>query len=271
MNNGESVTRPAMPAVLTDKVVLVCGVGPDLGRALAMQSARAGADVVLAARNEERLRTIAAEISALGRRALPVVSNVAEASDQQALVDEAIGEFGRVDVLMNSAFVQPPQEALLDVDLDQMRGWTDVNVLASLGLVQKLAKSLVDVRGSVVLINSVVLRNRALGFGAYRMHKFALLAAARSLSMELGPQGVRVNSVAPGYIWSKKVEGHFVRRAEQSGLTPAEMYDQVAAGVDLRRFPTPDEIADTAVFLGSNLASGITGQCIDVTCGEAHH
>ena len=219
LDNGEAVRRPEMPDVLRDKVVMVCGVGPDLGRALAVRSAEAGADVVVAARSEERLRSVAAEVAALGRRALPVVCDVADSEAQQALADAATTEFGRVDVLMNSAFVQPPQEPLLEVDLDQMREWTDINVLASVGLVQKLAKSLVHARGSVVLINSVVLRNRAPGFGAYRMHKYALLAAARSLSMELGPQGVRVNSVAPGYIWSQKVQGHFTRRAEQTGLT----------------------------------------------------
>ncbi|QIX26507.1 SDR family oxidoreductase [Nocardioides sp. JQ2195] len=226
---------------------------------------------VLAARTESTLAAVADEVTALGRRAVAVPTDVSDADAQDNLVNLTMAEFGKIDILMNSAFVQPPQVPLLDVDLDDMRHWTDINVLASVGLVQKMAEHLVRARGAVVLINSVVLRNRALRFGAYRMHKFALLAAARSLSMELGPKGVRINSVAPGYIWSDKVQGFFRKRADQLGIAPEEVFEQVSQTVDLRRFPTPEEIADAAVFLSSDLASGVTGQCLDVTCGEVHH
>lgn len=271
LENGPAIDRPEPTGLLAGKVAVVCGVGPDLGRSLAVRAASAGADVVLAARSADRLQAVADEIAALGRRAVVAPTDVADEVSQQQLVDQSIAELGRVDLLMNSAFVQPPQVPLLDVAMDDMRAWTDVNVLASVGLVQKFAEHLKAHRGAVVLINSVVLRNRAVGFGAYRMHKAALLAAARSLSMELGPHGVRVNSVAPGYIWSEKVQGYFNYQAQNLGITGQEMYDRVAQTVDLRRFPTPDEIADTAVFLGSNLASGVTGQCVDVNAGEFHH
>lgn len=263
--------RPTTAGMLEGKVVLVCGVGPDLGRSLALRSAQGGADIVLAARTEERLRTVAAEVEGLGRKALVVPTDIADASSRDALVDRAIETFGRVDVLLDSAFVHPPPKPLLETDLDIIRSSNEVNVLSAVGLVQKLTKTLVESGGSVVLINSMVLRNRLPGNGAYRMAKSSLLAAARSLSIELGPQGVRVNSVAPGYIWADKVRGHFQRTAEKRGITAEEVFDEVAGAVDLRRLPTPDEIADAAVFLASDLASGITGQCIDVTCGETHH
>ena len=263
--------RPPPPAVLVGKVVLVCGVGPDLGRSLAVRSAQAGADVVLAARTAERLNGIADEITALGRRVLAVPTDLTDVGSRSALVERTLAEYGRVDGLLNSAFVQPPQEPLLDADLDAMRRWNDLNVLASVGLVQLLAGPLTETGGAVVLVNSMVIRNRLPGFGAYRMNKAALLAAARSLSVELGPRGVRVNSVAPGYIWADKVRAGFRRQAEIRGVTPDEVHDAVAATTDLRRLPTPDEIADTAVFLLSDMASGITGQCIDVTCGQTHH
>lgn len=263
--------RFAAPPLLGGKVVLVCGVGPDLGRSLAVRSAQAGADVVLAARSADRLDSVAAEIVALGRRALAVPTDVADAESRSALVAAAMAEFGRIDALINSAFVQPPQERLLDTDVSAMRGWTDINVLASVGLVQALAEPLTASGGSVVLINSMVIRNRLPGFGAYRMDKAALLAAARSLSVELGPQGVRVNSVAPGYIWAQKVQRGFGRAAEARGVSPEQVYDEIASTTDLRRLPTPDEIADAAVFLASDMASGISGQCIDVTCGQTHN
>lgn len=257
--------------LLAGKVVLVAGVGPDLGRALAVRSARAGADLVLAARTESRLKEVAEEVADLGRRVLAVPTDLADADSRTALVEASLTEFGRVDALLNSAFVAPPQRRLLDADLDDVRGWTDVNVLASIGLLQQLEEPLVEAGGSVVLISSMVLRNRLPGFGAYRMDKAALLAVARGLSVELGPQGVRVNSVAPGYIWADKVRQGFARQAEARGITPEQVYDEVAGDADLRRLPTPDEIADAAVFLASDMASGISGQCLDVTCGQTHN
>lgn len=264
-------SRPAATGLLDGKVVLVCGVGPDLGRSMALRSAQAGADVVLAARTESRLRAVADEVQALGRKVLAVPTDLAAPASRAELVDRSLAEFGRVDGLINTAFVQPPQEPLLETDLDAIRGWTDVNVLASVGLVQLLADALVESRGSVVLVSSMVLRNQLPGFGAYRMDKAALLAAARSLSVELGPKGVRVNSVAPGYIWGDKVRRGFERQAAARGVAADSVYEQVAAGTDLRRLPTPDEIADAAVFLISELASGISGQCLDVNCGHTHH
>lgn len=261
----------AHAGLLANKVALVCGVGPDLGRSLALRSAHAGADVVLAARTEQRLREVADEVEAIGRKALVVPTDIADRSAQVELVERAQSAFGHVDAVFNSAFVQPPQEALLDTDVDVMRASHDVNVLSAVRLVQLLAPTLVESGGSVILVSSMVIRNRLPRFGTYRMDKSALLAAARSLSVELGPKGVRVNSVAPGYIWAAKVEGLFRRIAEGRGASERQIYEEVAADTDLRRLPTPDEIADVGVFLASDMASGITGECIDVNCGQTHH
>jgi NAD(P)-dependent dehydrogenase (short-subunit alcohol dehydrogenase family) len=257
--------------LLEDRVVLVSGVGPGLGRSLAVRSALAGADVVLAARTESTLRAVADEVQSLGRRALVVPTDITDGAAVTGLVDRALDAYGRVDALLNSAFFHPPPEELLSADLEAMRGSYEINVLAVVHLVQKLAPALVASRGAVVLINSMVIRNRLPGFGAYRMNKAGLLAAARGLSVELGPRGVRVNSVAPGYIWADKVQAYFRRLAKKRGVSPEQVYDEVAGTVDLRRLPEPDEIADAAVFLISDLARAITGQCLDVTCGETHH
>jgi NAD(P)-dependent dehydrogenase (short-subunit alcohol dehydrogenase family) len=262
--------RPASDS-LPGKVVLVCGVGPDLGRSLAVRAAQAGADVVLAARNGERLEAVAREVAAVGRRALQVVTDVTDPESRRRLVATCLDAFGRVDVLVNAAFDPRANVDLMDTDLGDLRRFTDVNVLASVGLAQDLAPTLKEHRGAIVLVSSIVLRNRLSGYGAYRMDKAALLAVARTLSIELGPYGVRVNSVAPGYIWGDKLRRAFERGAAHRGVSPEALYDEVAAETDLRRLPTPDEIADAAVFLASDLASGITGQCLDVTCGQTHH
>ncbi|WP_370591124.1 SDR family oxidoreductase [Saccharopolyspora montiporae] len=141
-----------------------------------------------------------------------------------------------------------------------MRGAVDTNALAALDLTRGPAPALVESAGSVVLINSMLIRNRLPLMGSYRMSKARLLSLARSLSVELGPRGVRVNSVAPGYIWSAAVRRYFRHLAAERGVDPQQVYDEVAADTDLRRLPESDEIADAAVFLGSDLARAITGQ-----------
>src|SRR5690606_8882259 len=138
----------------------------------------------------------------------------------------------------------------------------------ALNLVRELAPELERNEGSVVMINSMVLRNQLPGFGSYRVMKAGLLALARSLSIELGPRGVRVNSVAPGYIWADSVQRFFEWQAKKRGVDPSVIYAEVAAGTDLRRLPEPDDIANAAVFLASDLARAITGQCLDVNCGH---
>ena len=106
---------------------------------------------------------------------------------------------------------------------------------------------------------------------AYAASKAGLIALAKGLGRELGPQGIRVNSVAPGWIWADVLKWYFGYLADQRGVTADEVYAETAATTDLRRLPEPDEIADAVVFLASSMARAITGQCLDVNCGEYHH
>jgi NAD(P)-dependent dehydrogenase (short-subunit alcohol dehydrogenase family) len=260
-----------MSALLADKVVVVAGVGPGLGRSIAVQCAKAGADVVLAARTESRLESVAAEIAELGRRTLQVGTDINSEESAQHLVDATLAEFGRLDALVNNAFAIPPLGALQTVDFEQTRAGFETNVLGALRLTRLFVPALVESRGSVVMINSSVLRHSSMPYGAYKMAKSALLALAQSLATELGPEGIRVNSVAPGYIWADTLQGYFAYLASKRGVEPQVVYDETAANMDLRRLPDPDAIADAAVFLASNMARDITGHCLDVNCGEFHH
>jgi enoyl-[acyl-carrier-protein] reductase (NADH) len=93
----------------------------------------------------------------------------------------------------------------------------------------------------------------------------------RFVLTELGPKGVRVNSIAPGYIWADSLKWYLGHLAEQRGVTRDEVYEETAATTDLRALPEPDEIADAALFLISDLARIVTGQCLDANAGEFHH
>jgi NAD(P)-dependent dehydrogenase (short-subunit alcohol dehydrogenase family) len=257
--------------LLSEKVVLISGVGPGLGQAVAMRSALAGADVVLAARTGSRLAEVAGKVTATGRRALVVPADITDDASAAELVRAALDEFGHVDTVVHNAFVMPPMRDLASVDLDHVRATFETNVFAALRLTRLLTPALVAARGSVVMVNSAVLRHSRRTFGAYKMTKAALLALAQSLSTELGPQGVRVNSVAPGYIWAGQLRAYFDHLAARRGVPARQVYDEVAATTDLRRLPEPDEIADAIVFLASDLARAVTGQCLDVNGGEFHH
>ncbi|HEX5290061.1 MAG TPA: SDR family oxidoreductase [Streptosporangiaceae bacterium] len=257
--------------LLRDKVVVVSGVGPGLGRSIALRCAGAGADVVLAARTAARLDEVAREVAAAGRRGLAVPADITDDESAAYLVQVALREFGRVDALVNNAFGMPPMLDLGEVDLAAVAASFEVNVTAALRVTRLLAPALAASGGSVVMINSMVLRHSRQGFGPYKMAKAALLALAQSLATELGPRGIRVNSVAPGYIWADTLKWYFGYLAEQRGVTTAQVYHETAAQTDLRRLPEPDEIADAVVFLASGLARAITGQCLDVNAGEFHH
>jgi NAD(P)-dependent dehydrogenase (short-subunit alcohol dehydrogenase family) len=256
--------------LLADRVVVVSGVGPGLGQAIALRSAAAGADVVLAARTEATLTSVADQVKAAGRRAVVVPTDVTDDAAAEHLARIAVAEFGRVDTLVNNAFTMPPMRDLAQVDLAALRASFETNVFAALRLTRLFTPALVESRGSVVMVNSAVLRHSRRTFGAYKMGKASLLALAQSLASELGPRGVRVNSIAPSYIWADKLKRYFEYLAGKRGVPAHQIYAETAATTDLRRLPEPDEIADAVVFLASDLARAITGQCLDVNAGEFH-
>ncbi len=257
--------------LLQDKVVIVAGIGPGLGRSIAVRSAEQGADVVLAARTQSRLDEVAAEVKALGRRALAVPTDIADPEAAARLAQATIDAFGRADALVHNALAMPPIKDLLVVDLDAINTAFQTNVVGALRLARLFAPALIESGGSVTMINSMVVRFSQRTMGPYKATKAALLAVAQSLASELGPEGVRVNSVAPGHIWGDSLQWYFSYLAKKRGVDPQEVYDETAAHTDLRRLPLPDEIADAVVFLSSPMARAITGQCIDVNCGEYHH
>jgi NAD(P)-dependent dehydrogenase (short-subunit alcohol dehydrogenase family) len=252
--------------MLQDKVVVVLGVGPGLGRSIALASAREGAHLVLAARTESKLEEVAKEVTAQGRRALVVPVDLTDPGAGDRLATAAMAEFGQVDALVYNALAMPPIKDLMVVDLDAVRDAFDANVVAALRTVRPFVMI-----NSLVFINSMVVRYSQRTMGPYKMTKSALLAMAQSLATELGPKGIRVNSVAPGHIWGDSLKWYFSDLGHKRGVDAQVIYDETAAGIDLGRLPEPDEIADAAVFLASDMARAITGQCLDVNCGEYHH
>ncbi len=255
---------------LDGKVVVVSGVGPGLGRSIALRCGAAGADVVLAARTQSKLDEVAAEVRGLGRRALTVRTDITDDASAMGLAEAATAEFGHVDALVNNAFGMPPMTDLAEVDFAAVRAAFDVTVLGGLRLTRLFVPALAASHGAVVMINSSVIRHTRQPYGPYKITKAALLAASQSLATELGPQGIRVNTVVPGWIWADTLQWYFGYLAKQRQVPAQQVYDETASTLDLRKLPEPDEIADAVVFMASPMARAITGQTLDVDCGEFH-
>ena len=118
----------------------------------------------------------------------------------------------------------------------------------------------------------MVIRFSNPSMGPYKLIKTGMLAVAQNLATEYGPLGIRVNTVVPGQIWGDSLKWYFGYLAGQRGnVTVEDIYQEVAAGIDLRKLPEPDEVADAVLFLASDLARAVTGQSLDVNSGEHHH
>ena len=260
---------PVRP-LLDDKVVVIAGYGAGLGAALAARSAAHGARLVIASRTADKLDAAAAHLREDGATVLAVPTDVDDPDACQALVDRVLTEHGQVDVLMNNAFRMPPMDPLTQVDHGKIQRAMATNVLAPLRLSSVFADALAETRGNIVMLNSAVLWQSQPEYAAYKLTKGAMLHMAQSLATELGARGIRVNSVAPSYIYEDVNKAYFDWLASERGTTHQAIYDEKAALNDLGRLATAEEVADVAVLLASPLAAVVTGQCLDASCGEFH-
>lgn len=258
--------------LLKDRVAIVSGIGPGMGRDISLALAREGADMVLAARSADRLEAVATEVRALGRRALGVPTDIARREDCQRLVDTAGSALGRIDILVNNAYAGGPEPLIEHASMDEWRKVFDVNVFGSIQLSQTVIPQMkAQGGGSIIFINSMSMRVIEPRFGSYAASKGALMTAAQTLAQEVGRYRIRVNSVVPGYIWGASLEGYFKRLAKQQNTTPEAVYDAIAARSALRHIPTSEEIADAVLFFASDLSRVITGQALDVNAGHFFH
>jgi len=258
--------------LLEDKIVIVSGIGPGMGRDISLQCAEHGAHIVLASRTLERLEEVAQEVRSLGRHALSVPTDVTDPEQCQALAAATIEEFGRIDVLVNNAFKQPPFELFQDLSLTTWQESVLFNCTAAMQTTQAVLPQMKEQQnGSVVMINTMSIRRAEPYFSAYAAAKSALFSFARSIAAEVGPYGIRVNSVAPGYIWGQSVKWYFETQAKQRNMPFEEVQREITNQLALRRIPDSREISGTVVFLASELSAAVTGHTLDANGGHYLH
>lgn len=255
--------------LLDGKVAIVSGIGPGMGRDISLAFAAEGADVALVGRTEAKLDAVAAEVEAKGRRALRVVCDVADEAACSAAADRVADELGRVDVVVNNAFDSGDAKLFMEADFDRWRQVMDVNLFGSLAMTRACVPHLeASGDGRVIMVNSMSVQRIQPRWGSYVASKGALAAVTKTLALELGGRGIRVNALHPGYIYGDSVEWYFNHQAEKRGITFQEVYDEVASETCLGYLPTSEEIAGTVVFFASRLARPVTGQMIGVNAGH---
>ncbi|BBY99411.1 SDR family NAD(P)-dependent oxidoreductase [Mycolicibacterium fallax] len=241
---------------LDGKVAIVTGASAGLGVAFAQAFAEAGADVVLGARRVEKLADTAALVQAAGRRALIVQTDVADPAQCQGLVDAAMAEFGRVDVLINNAGVGTAVPATRETP-EQFRAVIDINLNGSYWMAQACARVMTP-GSSIINISSILgLTTAGLPQAAYAASKAGVIGLTRDLAQQWGSRkGIRINALAPGFFKSEMTDSYL----------PGYLDSQLPRVV-LGRTGDPAELAATAVWLASPAGGYVAGQTIAVDGG----
>jgi NAD(P)-dependent dehydrogenase (short-subunit alcohol dehydrogenase family) len=258
--------------LLEDKVVIVSGIGPGLGIELSTLAAKEGArGVVVAARTASKLDDAEAAIRAAGcdTVVLKVPTDVADRAQCERLVERTVAAFGRIDALVNSAYVPGRFGPVESADLEDWREILDVNLFGTLQLTQAVIPVMKrQGGGAIVMINSMVTRKPVQHQGGYTTSKAALSGATAQLALELGRYNIRVNSAYMGWMWGPPVEGFLTDAAAKQGTTVEALAKGVARSIPLGRIPDDADCAKAALFLVSDYASAVTGAALDVNGGE---
>ena len=225
--------------MLQGKVALITGASQGLGRALALAYAREGASLVVNSRSEEGIRPVAGEVEGLGAEVLAVAADVSRGEDARRLVEEAVGRFGRIDVLVNNAGLLGPRVAIEEYPEEEWRRVIDAN-LTGLYLVSKAAIPHLREGASIInVVSGVSVEGRA-EWGAYSVSKFGVEGLSQILAAELEGRGVRSNAVDPGGM----------RTGMRAAAYPQE---------DPQTRITPEENTAVFVYLASDESKGVTG------------
>ena len=238
---------------------LITGGDSGIGRAVALAFAREGADIsIIYLEEDEDAAETKRLVEKQGSRCIVIPGDVGEERFARKAVDRVIDEFGRLDVLVNNAAEQHPKKSIADIDADQIERTFRTNVFAMFYFVKAALDELKKRKGRIINTTSVTAYRGSPGLLDYSASKGAVTAFTRSLSGNLVDDGIRVNAVAPGPIWTPLIPSTFDEEkvASFGGDTPMERAGQ------------PFEVAPAFVYLASNDSSYVTGQVIHVNGGE---
>lgn len=254
------------------KVAIVTGIGPGMGRSIALGFASRGVDVALAARRKERLDAVADEVRALGREPLVYPLDITDRAGCQGLIAATAEKFGGVDFLIQNGHDEGDWTPAIQADPDRWRRAFEVNFFGALHLAQAAAPAMRERGGgAMVFVNSGGALHAAkvpVGMGSYSASKAALASLTRTLASELADWKIRVNGVYLGAVAGETVEAAARTSGAAEGITPEAWMQRMLAPFAVPVLPTPEQCAGTILYLCSELAAAMNGQNIPVNGGQ---
>lgn len=255
--------------LLAGKSVIVTGIGPGLGRVLAEEAARLGANVAMVSRSGGIMAEVAEKIAAMGGRSLSIQADITSDADCLRAAAGAAEAFGRIDGLVNSAYRPGDIKPVLELDLDELVQAHEVTVVGMLRMIRAVVPYMErQGGGSIVNIGSQVARKYVLNQGGYASIKAAQAALSRYLAVELGPKNIRVNTPAFGWTISPPARAWLEQQEADGGPSVADSIASVASSLALGRVPEDEEYAQVALALISDYFLCVTGATIDVNGGD---
>jgi 3-oxoacyl-[acyl-carrier protein] reductase len=242
--------------LLKDKTALITGAARGIGRAIALQFAAEGADVAFTdLKADENMESLEKEIAAFGRKGKGYASDASDFEGAEAVVDQIVKDFGKVDILINNAGITRDNLLMRMTEAD----WDlviKVNLKSVFSMTRAIQKHMLKQRfGSIINMSSVVGVNGNAGQSNYSASKAGLIGFTKSVAQELGSRNIRCNAIAPGFI-----------ETEMTAKLPQDVREAWIKEIPLKRGGKPEDVAHIALFLASDLSDYVTGQVINV-CG----
>ncbi|MFC1823153.1 SDR family NAD(P)-dependent oxidoreductase [Thermodesulfobacteriota bacterium] len=244
---------------LKGKVAIVTGASRGLGEAAAVALAEAGADLVLASRDEERMAKVAEEIRSKGSKCIAVKVDVLKSEDVQAMVERTMKEFGKIDILFNNAGINIVKP-FVDYEEDEWDQVLDTNLKGYFLCGKFVGREMLKQKsGSVINNASIFGRTGFMNISAYTASKGGVVQLTKAMAVEWARKGVRVNCIAPSYI--------ITDLAKKDIEANPKILEQNLRKIPMKRGGQPEEVANVVVFLASDAASFITGETIAIDGG----
>jgi len=242
--------------LLEGKTALITGASRGIGKAIAIRFAMEGSDIAITnIVDDEEFKTTIKEIGALGVKAKGYVSNAANYEDSQRVINDVVKDFSRIDILINNAGITR-DTLLMRMTEDQWDSVIAVNLKSVFNLTKAVLMTMIKQKGgSIVNMSSVVGVSGNAGQSNYSASKAGIIGFTKSIAKEVGSRNIRCNTIAPGFILTEMTE-----------KLPEDVKKDWADKIPLKRGGTPEDVANTALYLASDLSSYVTGQTIHV-CG----
>jgi 3-oxoacyl-[acyl-carrier protein] reductase len=254
---------------LADRIAIVTGAAKGMGRDICLALAREGADLVLSAREQPPLDALAAEVQALGRRALVAPCDVTDEHAVGAMVSRTLETFAGIDILVNAAGVTGPVETpVWEIKSEEWSHVLDANLKGTFLPTKHVLPTMIARRyGKIVNISGTSGLRGYKYRAAYSSSKWALRGFTRTVALEVGPYNINVNALHPGIVAGPRMDRLCRDKAKTRGSTPEQVYQEYVNEMALRRVTTADDIARAVLFLVSDDSRNMTGQSVTVDGG----